>query len=750
MLSESLEKSLRRALTIAAEHKSEFATLEHLLLALIDDSECQDVLDACQIDRLRLQRDLNQFIYDHQESLDGEHHKGVMLTDSFHRVLQRAAIHVQSSQKGEVTGANVLIAMFSERESHAVYFLQKQGMSRYDAVSYVAHGIRKDEESETHEIVTRKETKEKKPATPLDKWCVDLNGRARQGKIDPLVGRAKELTRVIHILSRRIKNNPLLVGEAGVGKTAIAEGLAMRIVAGDVPEVMKEAHLYSLDMGALLAGSRYRGDFEERLKAVVSAIEAKKRAILFIDEIHTLVGAGATSGGAMDASNLLKPALARGQLRCIGSTTFKEYHNYFEKDRALVRRFQKVEVNEPSHDEALDILRGLKGAYEEYHGVTYEDDALKEAVSLSARHITDRFLPDKAIDAIDEAGAAFALLQLERKNAGKRKTRALIDATAIEDVVARMANVPPKKVMRDETRLLSSLEKKLKKSVHGQDDALVALSDAVKLARAGLRETEKPVGCYLFAGPTGVGKTETARVLADALGVSLMRFDMSEYMERHSIARLIGAPPGYVGFDQGGLLTDAILKNPHGVLLLDEIEKAHPDLFNVLLQVMDYGTLTDHNGRAVSCRNLILIMTTNAGADMFSKSPMGFGAQKHDEEGAFKQVFSPEFRNRLDGIMMFRALPSSVVRRIVDKKLGELQDQLGERAITLEVDAAAKKWLAQKGYSDVYGARPLARLITQELKKPLSQDILFGALKKGGTVKVSVTKDQLKVTIKKA
>ena len=748
MLSASLEKTLKRALELAAESKSEFATLEHLLLAMTDNKECLDIFRACSVDLPLLKKNLYEFIDSHIEPVEDA--DGVSLTDSFHRVFKRAMLHAQSSQKEQVTGANVLVAMFAEKESHALYFLEQQGMRRYDAVTYVAHGIRKSEEDErggdhllpsdvSHEGDTSDDD------APLRKWCVDLNERARQGGIDPLVGREKELLRTIHILCRRMKNNPLFVGEAGVGKTAIAEGLALRIVQGDVPDIMRGATLYGLDMGALLAGSRYRGDFEERLKAVVHAIENKRKAILFIDEIHTLVGAGATSGGAMDASNLLKPALARGRLRCIGSTTFKEYHNYFEKDRALVRRFQKVEVQEPSEDEAVDILRGLKSAYESHHGVVYADEALSEAVRLSSRYVTDRFLPDKAIDAIDEAGAAAALKMTMMKMKTRKKTDATIDADAIEATIARMASVPPKKVARDDRSFLADIEKKLKKAVHGQDEALAALSDAVKLARAGLRDVGKPVGCYLFAGPTGVGKTETARALADVWGAPLLRFDMSEYMERHSVARLIGAPPGYVGFDQGGLLTESVLKNPHAVVLLDEIEKAHADLTNILLQVMDYGTLTDHNGRSVSFRNVIVIMTTNAGADLFGKRAMGFthgdktrGQLEGDE--ALQGAFSPEFRNRVDGIVPFKSLGRTTVRRIVDKKIKELEAQLGERQLRINVSAAAKRWLADAGYSEEMGARPMERLIAAEVKKPLAELILFGKAKDGGVIDVNWNK----------
>ena len=753
MLSASLEKTLKRALELAAESKSEFATLEHLLLAMTDNKECLDIFRACSVDLPLLKKNLYEFIDSHIEPVEDA--DGVSLTDSFHRVFKRAMLHAQSSQKEQVTGANVLVAMFAEKESHALYFLQQQGMRRYDAVTYVAHGIRKSEDDELgggYHLQQPDASYEKDASdddAPLRKWCVDLNERARQGEIDPLVGREKELLRTIHILCRRMKNNPLFVGEAGVGKTAIAEGLALRIVQGDVPDLMRGATLYGLDMGALLAGSRYRGDFEERLKAVVHAIENKRKAILFIDEIHTLVGAGATSGGAMDASNLLKPALARGRLRCIGSTTFKEYHNYFEKDRALVRRFQKVEVQEPSEDEAVDILRGLKSSYESHHGVVYADEALREAVRLSARYVTDRFLPDKAIDAIDEAGAAAALSVTNNvnvtKNVAKERKQSSIDATAIEETIARMAHVPPKKVARDDRSFLADIEKKLKKAVHGQDEALAALSDAVKLARAGLRDIGKPVGCYLFAGPTGVGKTETARSLADVWGAPLLRFDMSEYMERHSVARLIGAPPGYVGFDQGGLLTESVLKNPHAVVLLDEIEKAHADLTNILLQVMDYGVLTDHNGRSVSFRNVIVIMTTNVGSGLFGKRAMGFthGDKTQGElegESALQGAFSPEFRNRLDGIVPFKPLRRETVRRIVDKKIKELEAQLQERQLRVSVSAAAKRWLARQGYSEEMGARPMERLIAAEIKKPLAELILFGTPKNGGVIDVDWNK----------
>ena len=649
-----------------------------------------------------------------------------------------------------MTGANVLVALFSERESHAVYFLQLQDMTRLDAVNFISHGIAKAPGRATQRPVTgskeegpsegneREEKPGRKAQDALSNYCVNLNKKATTGKIDPLIGRDSEIERTIQILCRRTKNNPLYVGDPGVGKTAIAEGLAKRIVEGDVPEVLLKSTIFALDMGALLAGTRYRGDFEERLKAVVTELEAHAGSILFIDEIHTVIGAGATSGGAMDASNLLKPALAAGALRCIGSTTYKEYRNYFEKDRALVRRFQKIDVNEPSQEDAIKILRGLKSNYEKHHKVTYSDEAIRGAVELSSKYINDRKLPDKAIDVIDEVGAS-RMLQPE----GKR--RKLVTLKDVEEIVAKIARIPPKSVSADDKETLRNLERDLKAMVFGQDKAIEALSAAIKLSRAGLREAEKPIGNYLFSGPTGVGKTEVARQLASTLGIELTRFDMSEYMERHSISRLIGAPPGYVGFDQGGMLTDAIDQHPHCVLLLDEIEKAHPDLFNILLQVMDHGKLTDHNGKVVDFRNVILIMTTNAGASDMAKESIGFGRTEREGEDteAIKRLFTPEFRNRLDAVITFAGLTQEIVGQVVEKFVMQLEAQLADRNVTIELSSSAKEWLAERGYDRLYGARPLGRVIQEWIKKPLAEELLFGKLVHGGSVKVAMKDDKL-------
>ena len=740
MLSPDLEKSLRRALAMASERRHEFATLEHLLLALTGDSDAVAVLKACGVDIERLTGDLEGFLEEGLDGLAGETPVEARPTTGFQRVIQRAVLHVQSSGRAEVTGANVLVAIFSESESHAVYFLQRQDMSRYDAVNYISHRIAKvpggaapggpvpDADEDGAE-----ETVAKEGTSALEAWCVNLNAKAEAGRIDPLIGRDGEVERTIQVLCRRTKNNPLYVGDAGVGKTALAEGLARRIVGGEVPQVLADAVIFALDMGMLLAGTRYRGDFEERIKAVLAEIEAHDGAILFIDEIHTVIGAGATSGGAMDASNLLKPALQSGTLRCIGSTTYKEYRNYFEKDRALARRFQKIDVNEPSVDEAVRILRGLKPCYEEHHGVRYTAEAIRTAVELADRYINDRKLPDKAIDVIDEVGASRRLLPESKR----RKTVGVKD---VEGVVAKIARIPPKSVSRGDKATLETLERDLKTVVFGQDEAIAAVATAIKMARAGLREPDKPVGCYLFSGPTGVGKTEVARQLAHVLGVALVRFDMSEYMERHSVSRLIGAPPGYVGFDQGGLLTDAADQNPHMVLLLDEIEKAHPDLFNILLQVMDYGKLTDHNGKTVDFRNVILIMTTNAGAAELARAPIGFArtAREGDDEEAIKRTFAPEFRNRLDAVIRFAGLTPAVIGRVVDKFVIQLEEQLADRDVAIELSAAARAWLAEKGYDATYGARPLARLIQEAIKKPLADELLFGRLAKGGRVRVGL------------
>jgi ATP-dependent Clp protease ATP-binding subunit ClpA len=743
MLSRNLEKTLHRALAYANERRHEYATLEHLLLALTEDQDAVAVLRACTVDLDKLRRDLLGYVDNELVNLVSTHVEDAKPTASFQRVLQRAAIHVQSSGREEVTGANVLVAMFAERESHAVYFLQEQDMTRFDAVNYISHGIAKapgrsetrrvqgaDEEERGSAASDKQQAKRGHDA--LDAYCVNLNKKAKNGKIDPLIGREAEVDRTIQILCRRSKNNPLYVGDPGVGKTAIAEGLARRIVGKEVPEVLLNATIYALDMGALLAGTRYRGDFEERLKAVLGELEAMPGAVLFIDEIHTVIGAGATSGGAMDASNLLKPALASGAIRCIGSTTYKEYRNYFEKDRALVRRFQKIDINEPTVEDSVKILRGLKPYYERHHKVRYTADAIRSAVELSHRYISDRKLPDKAIDVIDEVGAAQMLVP-----EGKR--RKTITAKEVEAVIATMARIPPKSVSRDDREVLKNLDRDLKTMVFGQDTAIEALVAAIKLARAGLRDPEKPIGSYLFSGPTGVGKTEVARQLARTLGIELTRFDMSEYMERHTVSRLIGAPPGYVGFDQGGLLTDAVDQHPHSVLLLDEIEKAHPDLYNILLQVMDYGKLTDHNGKNVDFRNVILIMTTNAGAAEMAKPAIGFGAETRtgDDEEAINRMFTPEFRNRLDAVISFSALTPETIGRVVDKFILQLEEQLADRNVTIELDEAARQWLSQKGYDKLFGARPLGRVIQEHIKKPLAEELLFGKLTKGGIVRVT-------------
>jgi ATP-dependent Clp protease ATP-binding subunit ClpA len=745
--SRGLEKALHQAMNLARERAHEFATLEHLLLALTDDRDTIAVLNGCDVDIEALKGDLEDFINEELDSLVVPNGQDARPTAAFQRVIQRAVIHVQSSGKEEVTGANVLVAIFAERESHAAYFLEQQDMSRLDAVNFISHGITKSGPNEQRGVrgaedgpgAAGSHGEEGSPRqgsgqnSALADFCVDLNAKAKAGKIDPLIGRDSELRRTIQVLCRRSKNNPIYVGDAGVGKTAIAEGLARKITEGDVPEVLKGATIYALDMGSLLAGTRYRGDFEERLKAVMKELEKHPDAILFIDEIHTVIGAGATSGGALDASNLLKPALASGNMRCIGSTTYKEYRQFFEKDRALVRRFQKIDVAEPTIPDAIEIVKGLRPYFEDYHKLKYTDEALKAAVELSARYINDRKLPDKAIDVIDETGASQMLLLPENR-------KALIDVEDIEQTIATMARIPPKSVSKSDTEMLASLEVDLKRVVFGQDLAISALASAIKLARAGLREPEKPIGSYLFTGPTGVGKTEVAKQLADTLGVELLRFDMSEYMERHTVSRLIGAPPGYVGFDQGGLLTDGVDQHPHCVVLLDEIEKAHPDLFNILLQVMDHGKLTDHNGKSVDFRNVILIMTSNVGAMELSKSPIGFGRKREvgDDEEAINRMFSPEFRNRLDAIISFGGLPPAVVRQVVEKFVLQLEGQLAERGVTINLTPEAAEWLASRGYDERMGARPLGRVIQEYVKKPLADQVLFGELVNGGNVTVAV------------
>jgi ATP-dependent Clp protease ATP-binding subunit ClpA len=743
--SRSLEQSLHRALALANERHHEYATLEHLLLALLDDQDAAAVMRACNVDLDKLRRSLTSYLESELENLVSEGNEDSKPTAGFQRVIQRAVIHVQSSGREEVTGANVLVAIFAERESHAAYFLQEQDMTRYDAVNYISHGIAKrpgmSESRPVRGVEEEADTKSgdepKKKGDALDAYCVNLNKKAREGKIDPLIGRDAEISRTIQVLCRRQKNNPLFVGEAGVGKTAIAEGLARRIVHGEVPDVLKGATVFSLDMGTLLAGTRYRGDFEERLKQVIKELEAYPGAIMFIDEIHTVIGAGATSGGAMDASNLLKPALASGTLRCIGSTTYKEYRQYFEKDRALVRRFQKIDVNEPTVEDAIEIMKGLKPYFEDYHKLKYTSEAIRAAVELSARYIHDRKLPDKAIDVIDESGAAQMLLPESRR----KKT---IGLKEIETTIATMARIPPKTVSKDDAAVLQHLEQTLKTVVYGQDKAISALSASIKLARAGLREPEKPIGCYLFSGPTGVGKTEVAKQLATALGVHMIRFDMSEYMERHTVSRLIGAPPGYVGFDQGGLLTDGVDQHPHCVLLLDEIEKAHPDLFNVLLQIMDHGKLTDHNGKQVDFRNVILIMTTNAGASDLAKQAYGFTRIKRqgDDVEAINRLFAPEFRNRLDSTITFAHLTPEIISKVVDKFVLQLEAQLGDRQVTIEMTEDASKWLVEHGYDEQMGARPMARLIQETIKKPLADEVLFGKLKSGGHVRVMLVNEE--------
>jgi ATP-dependent Clp protease ATP-binding subunit ClpA len=752
-LTATLEDAIHRAIGFANARRHELATLEHLLLALVDEPDSARVMRACSVDLGELRSSLTRFIDTELETLvfDSEGSEAAPST-GFQRVIQRAAIHVQSSGRSEVTGANVLVAIFNERESHAAFFLQEQDMTRYDAVNYLSHGVAKDpafgetrpvrgaEEPELADKTLSEETKAEE--TSLDKFCVDLNAKALDGRVDPLIGRGPEVERCIQVLCRRRKNNPLLVGDPGVGKTAIAEGLAKKIVDHEVPEVLSGATIFSLDMGALLAGTRYRGDFEERLKSVINELEEHPDAVLFIDEIHTVIGAGATTGGAMDASNLLKPALQSGTLRCMGSTTYNEFRQHFEKDRALSRRFQKIDVKEPSLDDTIKILKGLKPFFEDHHDVRYTAEAIKTAVDLSARYINDRKLPDKAIDVIDEAGAAQHLLPANKR----RKT---ITPKEIEIVVSKIARIPPKTVSKDDAETLRELEVNLKRVVFGQDPAIEALTSAIKLSRAGLREPEKPIGCYLFAGPTGVGKTEVAKQLAGCMAVEILRFDMSEYMEKHSVSRLIGAPPGYVGFDQGGLLTDGVDQHPHCVLLLDEIEKAHPDVFNILLQIMDHGSLTDHNGKKVNFRNAILIMTTNAGAQEQAKAAVGFGRGRREGEdlAAIERMFTPEFRNRLDSVISFGSLPREVILLVVEKFVLQLEAQLLERDVSIELTGPATELLADLGYDEAMGARPLARVIQEHIKKPLAEELLFGQLSKGGLVRVCVVDGKISLDI---
>ena len=745
MLSKDLEQTLNEAFVRARERRHEFMTVEHLLLALINNASAADVLRSCGADLAVLVAELDAFIEDNTPLLNEDDERDTTPTLGFQRVLQRAVFHVQSSGKEEVTGANVLVAIYGEQESHAVYLLEKNDVARLDVLNFISHGISRISEDEESELPADLETEadyQEQESKPLEKYATNLNEMAANGKIDPLIGRDKEIERTMQILCRRSKNNPLLVGEAGVGKTAIAEGLAKKIVDDEVPDVLKDCTIYSLDLGGLVAGTKYRGDFEKRLKGVLKQLATEPGAILFVDEIHTIIGAGAASGGVMDASNLIKPKLATSELKCIGSTTYQEYRGIFEKDRALARRFQKIEVSEPSVDETFHILKGLRPQFEDHHHVKYTDKALKAAAELSHRYITDRFLPDKAIDVIDEAGASVIL----KPEKSRKKSISVKD---VEGIIAKIARIPSKTVSLNDTEILKNLERNLKLVVYGQDPAIETLSTAIKMSRSGLGEEEKPIGSFLFAGPTGVGKTEVTRQLATALGIELIRFDMSEYMERHTVSRLIGAPPGYVGFDQGGLLTDAILKAPHSVLLLDEIEKAHPDVFNLLLQVMDHGTLTDANGRKVDFRNVILVMTTNAGAHEISRSTVGFTEQDHSSDGmeVIKRMFTPEFRNRLDAIIQFGELDEKTIASVVDKFIAQLESQLSEKKVELIFDEEARAWVGQQGYDPQMGARPMARVLQEHVKRPLSEEILFGNLARGGTVRVTVNDDKLELKL---
>lgn len=738
MLSKELEASLNVAFNEARNKRHEYITVEHLLLALLDNSSANTVLKACGVDLSRLKIELSQYLDENTPVFHEDHLGEVQPTLGFQRVLQRAVFHVQSSGKKEVTGANVLVAIYGEQESQAIYLLHQQDVNRLDIVNYVSHGISKvSEEDGNMESEVQGEEAVESDSSPLDKYATNLNMKALQNRIDPLIGRENEVERAVQILCRRRKNNPLLVGEAGVGKTAIAEGLAKKIVDGEVPEILHGSTIYSLDLGALVAGTKYRGDFEKRLKGVLKQLSNDPGAILFIDEIHTIIGAGSASGGVMDASNLIKPMLASGELKCMGSTTYQEFRGIFEKDRALTRRFQKIDVEEPSVADTVEILRGLKENYEIHHNVKYSLNALKAAAELSSRYMMDRFLPDKAIDVIDEAGANRNMNNTD----GKTKN---INVNDIENIIAKIARIPAKTVSSSDTTVLKNIERNLKLVVFGQDEAIDTMSNAIKMSRSGLGNPDKPVGSFLFAGPTGVGKTEVTKQLAKVLGIELIRFDMSEYMERHTVSRLIGAPPGYVGFDQGGLLTDSINKHPHAVLLLDEVEKAHPDVFNLLLQVMDHGTLTDSNGRKTDFRNVVIIMTTNAGAQMMSRRSMGFTEQSHETDGMeeIKRLFTPEFRNRLDSIIQFKPLDQRTIASVVDKFIFELEHQLEEKRVTLHVDNNARQWLADKGYDPKMGARPMARVIQEHMKRVLADELLFGRLAKGGQVKVGLNRDK--------